>query len=173
LFEVEGCGIPFERGIEGKDEFSDVVLGDALFDSVQAKRRGMAAVEGGKEVFDDVVEAVVGAGFFNGIDVTGGGENAERTSFPAVRGAETAGVLLSETAASGARDDVVRERNEEGTELFELGWLPPDEFESEALGCATADTGKFFEVSDERVEGFWVFWVHEEETWDVSGFLSR
>ncbi len=123
----------------------------------------MTAVERGEKVLDDVVEAPVGAGLFDGIDVSGGREDAEAVGFTGCGFTKTAGAVLGETAAGGAGDDVVGKGGKEATEFFELGGLPPDELECEPFGCAGTDTRELFEVGNEGVEAFGVFGVHEEE----------
>jgi len=93
--------------------------------------------------------------------------------FTVVGGAEPAGVLLGETAAGGAGNDVVGERSEEGAEFFQLGRLPSDELKGKTLSGAAADTGELFEVGNEGVEGFRIFRVHEIQNTGWPIFYAR
>lgn len=94
LAQVEGSCVPFEGGVEGEDHLC--CIGEAREDPLEVD--GVAAIEGGEEVFDDVVEAAVAARFFKGVCIASGGEDAELGGISLGRAAEAAEPLIGEAA---------------------------------------------------------------------------
>ena len=100
LFEKKSCRVPFESGVKSDDDLLYLVVCNPLLNPVEFQSGGMASIERGKKVLDDMIEPLIGMGLFNGIHIAGGRNDAEKGGVSIGR-AEAASLIEIGEAAAG------------------------------------------------------------------------
>jgi hypothetical protein len=114
---------------------------------------GAYAVDRRQGAVEDVVEAVVATGLFNGVDVRGLFHDAEQAGVAGGIGAIAARVNVGDVVAKRAEAEVLAKRADGGGKGFGFRIRGAQNVKSEALCGLGADAGKFAELVDET--GHW------------------
>ncbi len=154
--EVGGGGFAFGGGRGGEDDFFDgaVGVGEAGEEVGDAELLRTYSADGRERAVEDVVDAVVAAGLFDGGDVGGLFEDAERALVADGAGAVGAGVDVGDVVAEGAEAELGAEFEDgfgEGAGVFVGG---AEDVEGEALRGFGADAGELAQLVDEAGHGF-------------------
>lgn len=150
--EVVGGGFAFGGGGGGEDDL--VGLGGAGVEGGETEVLGAYAVDRGEGAVEDVVDAGVGAGFFDGGYVGGLLEDAEEALVADGVGAVDAGVDVGDVVAEGAEAQVGLELSDGEGEGVGIGGGGTEDVEGQALGGLRAYSGELAELLDEARHGF-------------------
>ncbi len=153
MAEVEGGGFAFDAGADGHDDFNRALLADAADEGLDVELFGADAVHGGYEAAEDVIFAAIFAGFFQGDDVAGVGDDADGFVVPVGGATDVADGLGGEVEADAALADFLFGVDQGFGEGFDFGLRAAEDMESEALGGFGADAGQALELFDEAGEG--------------------
>ncbi len=127
--------------------------GDAGEEVGDAELLRAYAADGREGAVEDVVDAVVAAGFFDGGDVGGLFDDADEAVVAGGGGAVGAGVDVGDVVADGAEAEVLfnlADRVGEGVSVFGGG---AEDVKGEALGGFGADAGELAQLVDEAGHG--------------------
>lgn len=155
LGDHAGGGVAFDIGVEGDEDFGDLVLIEALVEGGEDGAGDGFLLEGGDFALEAEVVSGKAAGLFEDLDVGGGFDDAEEAGITAWVGADAAGVLaaLGEVAAAGADGDFGIGLFEGGAEFAEEIVITEEEAVGHAFGAAPPDSGEPGEDADEIAQG--------------------
>lgn len=153
MAEVEGGGFAFDAGADGHDDFACALLADAADEGLDIELFGADAVHGGDEAAEDVVFAAIFAGFFEGDDVAGVGDDADGCVVAVGGATDVADGVGGEVEADAALAHFLFGVDQGFGEGFDFGFGAAEDVEGEALGGFWADAGQALELFDEAGEG--------------------
>jgi len=119
--EPGGGGFSFEGGAGGEDDFIDFAALDAGEQVGGAELVGTDAVERREGSVEDVVDALIGAGAFDGGNRGGLFDDADETQVAGGAGAVGAGVYVGDVVADGAEAEAGFEGADGVGERFGIG----------------------------------------------------
>jgi hypothetical protein len=151
--EVERGGFPFDAGADGHDDFAGALLADAADEGLDVELFGADAVHGGDQAAEDVVFATIFAGFFEGDDVAGVGDNADDFVVAVGGATDVADGFGGEVEADAALTHLPFGVDQGFGQGFDLGLGAVEDMQGQALGGFWSDAGQALELFNQAGEG--------------------
>ena len=157
---MEGCGQPvgggfaLECGAGGEDDFVDFAALDAGEQVCGAELVRADAVQRREGAVEDVVDALVAAGAFDGLDAGGLFDDADKALVADRAGAVDAGIDVRDVVADGAEAKAGFQGAHGVGERGGVFVAGAQEMKGEALGALGADSGELLQFVNEP--GHWL-----------------